>query len=85
MTTQERLRKFVERMYAGGVARPGELSGCSANEIAALERKYSLILPLSYRMFLSEMGHSAGKLGNCGEFDLSYADALSLTENEFNM
>jgi len=77
--------KLVERMCASGVAHPADLRGCSIKEIAKLERKYSLVLPMSYRLFLSQMGHSAGKLGNCGEFDLLYSDALSLTENEFDM
>ena len=85
MTIQDRMGRFVEQMYASGVARPGDLRGCSIKEIAKVERKYSIVLPLSYRMFLCQMGHSAGKLGNCGEFDLSYIDALKLTEQEFNM
>ncbi len=79
------MSKLIDSMYANGVASPGDLRGCSTDEIALLETKYSVVLPLSYRLFLSEMGHSMGKLGNCGEFDFSYADALTLTGKEFEM
>jgi hypothetical protein len=78
MSVEERMRQFVERMYASGVARPGDLRGCSAPEIAALEQRHGLALPQSYSLFLSTMGHATGKLGNLGEFDLSYGDALKL-------
>jgi hypothetical protein len=82
MAAEERMQQFIELMYASGVARPGELRGCSSAEIAALERKYQVVLPRSYSLFLARMGHAAGKLGNLGEFDLSYGDALRLTEEE---
>jgi hypothetical protein len=80
MSVEERMRQFVERMHTNGVAQPGELRGCSTAEIAALERHYGVTLPRSYALFLSRMGHAAGRLGNLGEFDLVYCDALSFTE-----
>jgi hypothetical protein len=80
MSVEERMQQFVERMYAGEVARPGDLRGCSAAEITALEQRYDVILPRSYALFLSHMGRAAGKLWNLGEFDLLYRDALQLTE-----
>ena len=81
MAVVERMRQLVERMYASGVAHPGELRGCSASEIGVLEQRYNVAIPQSYSLFLSQMGHAAGKLGNLGEFDMSYGGALKLTED----
>lgn len=82
MTAEERMEHFVQRMYASGVAQPGGLRGCSAAEITSLEQKYGVVLPLTYSLYLSYMGHAAGKLGNLGEFDLSYRDVLKLTDEQ---
>lgn len=79
MSVEDRMRRFIERMCTSGVARLDEFRGCSAAEITALEQRYNVILPRSYALFLSSMGHAAGKLGNSGEFDLLYQDALRLT------
>lgn len=80
MSAEKQMGRLVERMYSSGVARPGDLRGCSAAEITALELRYGVSLPRSYTLFLAQMGHAAGKLGNLGEFDLYYRDALRLTE-----
>lgn len=80
MTVEERIRQFVEQMYSSGVARPGDLQGCSPAEITALEKRYSLSLPRSYSLFLSTMGHATGRLGNLREFDLLYEDAFKLNQ-----
>lgn len=85
MGPEEQMLLFVERMYASRVAQIGDLRGCTAAEIAILGEKYGVGLPTSYTLFLSKMGHAAGKLGNLGEFDLSYEDALRLTEGEIQM
>src|SRR5207245_1279790 len=55
------------------------------SQITALEQKYRIALPRSYSLFLSQMGHAHGKLGNLGEFDLCYDDPLDLTEEELEL
>lgn len=79
---ESRMQGFLERLFASDVARPEEVDGCSPEEIEALERRYQIKLPLAYTLFLSHLGHGAGLLGNRGEFDLSYEDAMRLTEEE---
>jgi hypothetical protein len=80
MHIQQQMDDFVERLGAYGVAKRDDLRGCSAAEIAALESKYSVLLPLSYTCFLQTMGHASGKLGRgrCWH----YADVWRLTEEE---
>src|SRR5579872_2249652 len=74
--------RLVERMYETRVACPDELRGCSADEIAALEAKYSIVLPDTYRRFLEVMGHSAGQLFAHDRVEASYEQVLQMTEEQ---
>jgi hypothetical protein len=49
-------------MAATGVAGADELKGCTAAQIAALERRYAVRLPATYRRFLEVMGRRSGRL-----------------------
>ena len=56
--TSEAINKLVK----GGLAKPEEICGCSAAEIAEIEAAsgHAAQLPAQYRSFLREMGRSAG-------------------------
>ena len=75
--------RVVERLYETGVARPDQLQGCSAAEIAALEAKYVIALPDTYRRFLEVMGHSAGQLFAHDRVEVSYPRVLQMTEEQW--
>jgi hypothetical protein len=53
---------LLARMERTGVCRPDERVGCTAEEIAALEARYGVRLPATYRRYLETMGHDAGRL-----------------------
>jgi hypothetical protein len=86
MTIEEQWDAFEQRvrdaqgLYEASLFKPVEFRGCSPEEIMALERKYDVILPIAYRLFLSRLGHNthgfaAGSL-------LAYKDVLAMTEKE---
>ena len=58
---------FRDRLIRGRVAAPGEIVGCSAGEIAALEARYGRF-PESYRAVLGLMGRRAGGFIRHNEF-----------------
>jgi hypothetical protein len=76
------LDELVVRMAVYGVASSDELRGCSEDEIEALERRYSLRLPNSYRSYLKTMGHRSGRLFDGDHWLVAYADVLRLTHRE---
>jgi hypothetical protein len=76
------LEELVARMAAHGVAGPDELGGCSEAEIQALEQRYSVRMPSSYRSYLKTMGHRAGRLFDSDHWVASYAEVLRLTQEE---
>src|SRR5215467_11291282 len=51
----------LARLAAAGLFPGGRPSGCTPDEIARIEAKHGLALPLSYRRFLAAMGRSAGR------------------------
>jgi hypothetical protein len=71
---------FVGRLVASGVARPEELEGCTADEVAVFERDFGLKLPRTYRQFLARMGYAAGKLFAWDHVDTSYLVVLSMLD-----
>ncbi|MGE0326700.1 MAG: SMI1/KNR4 family protein [Polyangiaceae bacterium] len=66
---------FVDGLVKNAIAT--ELKGCTAQEIAALERVHDCELPLAYRLFLETMGHSAGRLFSHDHMAVTYNDVLS--------
>jgi hypothetical protein len=81
MSVHERMREFVARLVSSGIAQPRELRGCTPEEISALEARFGLVLPESYRLFLETMGHGAGKLGKSCE-ELLYTAVFERTRQE---
>ena len=78
--TLERLRVFHAVLIESGVAKLDEIVGCSEEEIRALEEKYSIELPASYRWYLSEMGKQSGRLFTHDHLDVFYSDVFGMTE-----
>ncbi len=58
----EELTEFCNRLVADGLARPGEVIGCSRSEVDELESEFAIRIPESYRQYLLHMGHSSGQL-----------------------
>jgi hypothetical protein len=50
----------LSKLYESGLAFPGDLKGCTEEEILSIEDHFQVRLPESYRDFLSLMGRSAG-------------------------
>jgi hypothetical protein len=60
--------ELVRRLQATGLVRPGELRGCSEEDIAGLERHFALRLPAAYKDFLQAIGRNPGPLMNDCQF-----------------
>ena len=75
------MAKFAHRLSQTPLAARSPLIGCNGEEIAALERKYQLTLPGSYREFLTQMGHCAAGLGSDPD-ELLYPAVFRHTANE---
>jgi dihydrodipicolinate synthase/N-acetylneuraminate lyase len=48
----DRFQRLLQRMERSGVASLAQLVGCSEQEVAALETRYSLRLPETYTLYL---------------------------------
>ena len=77
-----RFDRLLRRMERSGVASQVQLIGCSPSEIAALEARYALRLPHSYRRYLEVMGHQSGKLFKHDHMAVTYPYVLAMTAEE---
>jgi hypothetical protein len=59
-----------------------EISGFSSKEIEAVEAKYNISLPQSYKVFLSKFGHTSKYL--LADFDMTDEYPLEMTEYVYN-
>src|SRR5262249_49640208 len=73
--------KLLVRMDASQIAKSSDLKGCTLAEIDALERRYRIVLPASYRRYLELMGHGSGRLFASDHVAVSYSYVLELTED----
>jgi hypothetical protein len=55
-------RELVERLYATRLLEPGELKGCSEEDIASIEMRFEVRLPGRYKGFLRAIGRNPGPL-----------------------
>lgn len=79
------LEDIVTRIAASPTATPGGIAGCSAGEIAALESRYGLRLPQSYKDVLGAIGQRADGFLDREEFDFYQDQLLSLTEKAIDL
>ena len=77
---RQKFADFIERLTKTGVAQRADLVGCSEDEICGIETKYGVRLPAAYRMYLSEMGRSSGRLFTHDHVEANYPGILRFTE-----
>ncbi len=53
-------KQLIRRLLRSGMAKKNDLLPCTANEIAALEKRHGVYLPTAYKIFLQAMGKGAG-------------------------
>ncbi len=58
--SDRKIKEALERMIVLGLAQPSSMEGCTGGEIERIEKKFSVILPSTYKEFLSAVGRSAG-------------------------
>jgi hypothetical protein len=78
------IESYLEKMADMGIIDLDDIQGCSLDEIADLEEKYSIRLPASYRSFLLHLGKKFGNLVDRNEYDIDYESVLRMTEEEKN-
>ncbi len=74
------IEQFIDRCEMTAIAGPFLRQGCSEGEIRALETKYDVRLPRTYRVFLEVMGKLPGRLFQHDHTLATYRDVLTLTE-----
>lgn len=85
MTTvnpKKNIESYLEKMLKIGIINLEDIQGCSLDEIADLEKKYSISLPASYKSFLLYLGKKSGKLVDRNEYSIDYKSVLQMTEYE---
>lgn len=80
MNFEKQFDLLIDRMFCSQIATLESLQGCTSHEIEMLEDEYEIVLPHTYKVFLTRMGHARGNLGTY--LDFSYDDALLLTKRE---
>lgn len=70
---------FVARIIETGVATTASLIGCTDSEIAALESKYRVTLPATYRAYLAQMGKKSGRLLTHDHYAATYTHVIEMT------
>lgn len=70
---------FLQRLEDGRIAQRASLVGCTKAEVAALESKYELKLPATYRAYLITMGHRSGRLLTHDHNAATYSHVMDLT------
>src|SRR5215472_12204415 len=69
---------LYRRLIAVRVAKPEEIIGCSDEEVELVEKKYDVVFPTSYRLFLKTFGKAAGDF--LRDADYLYDSLLTLTD-----
>lgn len=70
---------FLDRLDRTGIAGRESLAGCNRVEISALESKYHITLPATYRAYLEAMGHKSGRLLTHDHYAATYSYVLEMT------
>jgi hypothetical protein len=72
--------QLVERLLRLGVVRDDDLRPCSAVDIRKLEVRHSIVLPRSYKYFLSVMGRGADGFLRDDHWTAYYEDLVDLND-----
>ena len=78
---EDRFDQLRERLKVEKVIHWWQWRGCSASEIAALEQRYSVRLPATYRLYLETMGHGAGRLFRHDHLAVALVHVLDMTDH----
>jgi SMI1 / KNR4 family (SUKH-1) len=79
ITKANEFKQRYKRLFTGDQAfRLNEISGFSVEEVKAIESKYGISLPESYRVFLLEFGHTPKYL--LADFDMTDEYPLEMTK-----
>jgi SMI1 / KNR4 family (SUKH-1) len=79
--SQQAFYQLIARMAASGIAQRSDIKGCAPDEIAALEHRYGVRLPATYRRYLEAMGHGSGRLFTSDHVAVTYAHVFDLTQD----
>jgi len=77
--TQHSIDDFLNRLDNTAIAKTASLVGCTEVEIAALESKYHVTLPATYRAYLATMGHDSGRLLTHDHYAATYPHVVDMT------
>lgn len=80
-----RFTRLLLRLEASRVAAPADLVGRTPNEIAAIEARYGVRLPRTYRRYLDVMGHRSGRLFTCDHAAAFYPHVLAMTSEQHQL
>ena len=78
----KRFERFLERMVRSGISGTGEgqiLLGSTEAEIRAIETRYNLHLPKTYRHYLNVMGKRSGRLFTSDHLAVFYENVIEMT------
>jgi SMI1 / KNR4 family (SUKH-1) len=78
------LASVLKRMQESNICSSANLVGCTPSEVAALESKYRLRLPNTYRQYLETMGHYSGRLFTSDHMAVFYPYVIDMTEEFAN-
>jgi hypothetical protein len=67
-------------MRRSHIASASDLVGCSQEEIAALESRYRVRLPNTYRQYLQAMGHRSGRLFTSDHMAVFYPYVIEMMD-----
>jgi hypothetical protein len=76
---EDRFARLMHRLQERRVAAPTDMVGCGEDQIEALEARYGIRLPPTYRRYLEVMGHRAGRLFSWDHAAVFYQHVLSMT------
>ena len=74
------IEQLIEFCALNGLGGQMACKGCTSTEIELLEHRHKVMLPKSYREFLSRMGHDACRLFAHDHTVVSYNEAITLPD-----
>jgi len=66
--TQSAVEAAINELTQAGMVTPGDLKGCTLEEIGQIKTRFRLQLPAIYKEFLTRMGKGAGRFLNGSDY-----------------